>query len=68
MYLTYFDMFAAFITPNMTNDGHDTNITYAGEWLRGWLPHLLNNSYFMNDTLLMITFDETDDYPIQNRK
>jgi len=54
------------ITPNMRNDGHDTSITYAGTWLRAWLPQLLNSTYFMNNTLFMITFDENDDYPVQN--
>jgi acid phosphatase len=52
----------------MTNDAHDTNVTFAGEFLRGWLPHLLNNSYFMDETLMLITFDEADDYPIPNSK
>jgi acid phosphatase len=60
--------FAAFLTPNMTNDAHDTNVTFAGQWLRKWLPQFLNNTYFMDNTLLMVTFDESDDYPIQNRE
>ncbi|KAL3448131.1 acid phosphatase PHOa [Aspergillus insuetus] len=49
----------AFITPNMTNDGHDTNITYSSKWLRGFVSHLMNNTYFWNNTLLLLTFDET---------
>lgn len=48
----------AFITPNMTNDAHDTNITFASKWERPWVEKLLNNDYFMKDTLLLLTYDE----------
>ncbi|RAH73470.1 acid phosphatase PHOa [Aspergillus aculeatinus CBS 121060] len=57
----------AFITPNMTDDAHDTNITFAAQWERSWVPPLLNNSYFMNDTLLLLTFDEDKTYPKGNK-
>lgn len=57
----------AFITPNMTNDAHDTNITFAAEWERGWIGSLLNNSYFMNNTLVLLTFDEDSTYSKSNR-
>jgi acid phosphatase len=50
----------AFFTPNMTDDGHDTNITFASKWERSWLAPLLNNSYFMENTLILLTFDETE--------
>ncbi|KAF4637428.1 hypothetical protein G7Y89_g661 [Cudoniella acicularis] len=49
-----------FITPNMTNDGHDTSVTVAGEWARGFLTPLLSNSNFMQKTLILVTFDETE--------
>lgn len=48
----------AFITPNMTNDAHDTNITFASKWERPWVEKLLKNDYFMKDTLLLLTYDE----------
>ncbi|KAK3367188.1 phosphoesterase family-domain-containing protein, partial [Lasiosphaeria ovina] len=57
----------SFITPNMTNDGHDTNITFAASWARGFLEPLLNNSYFSNDTLVILTFDENESYSLKNR-
>ncbi|PYH43272.1 acid phosphatase PHOa [Aspergillus saccharolyticus JOP 1030-1] len=57
----------AFITPNMTNDAHDTNITFAAKWERSWVPPLLNNSYFTNDTLLLLTFDEDKTYSKGNK-
>ncbi|KAL2826830.1 phosphoesterase family-domain-containing protein [Aspergillus cavernicola] len=57
----------AFFTPNMTNDAHDTNITFAAKWLRSWISPLLTNDYFMNDTLILITFDEDRTYRKTNR-
>jgi acid phosphatase len=56
----------SFITPNMTNDGHDTTVTFAGNWARNFLEPLLNNSYFMNDTLIILTFDEDETYTDHN--
>ncbi|KAF9895412.1 hypothetical protein FE257_000318 [Aspergillus nanangensis] len=57
----------AFITPNMTNDAHDTDITFAAEWERNWMTPLLSNEYFMKDTLVLLTFDEDKTYPKGNR-
>lgn len=57
----------AFITPNMTNDAHDTNITFAAKWERSWMSELLKNDYFMNDTVVLLTFDEDDSYSKGNR-
>jgi len=51
-----------FITPNMTNDGHDTSVTTAGAWAKGFLTPLLSNPNFMNGTLILLTFDETANY------
>ncbi|KAK4940637.1 hypothetical protein LTR10_019267 [Elasticomyces elasticus] len=57
----------AFFTPNMTNDAHDTNITFGAKWERSFMAPLLNNSYFMNDTLILLTFDENSSYGIANK-
>ncbi|KAJ5911580.1 Acid phosphatase [Penicillium subrubescens] len=57
----------AFITPNMTNDAHDTNITFGAKWERSWMSTLLTNDYFMNDSLILLTFDEDDTYNKTNR-
>jgi len=54
----------AFITPNMTNDAHDTNITFGSHWLRGFVYNLMNNTYFWDNTLLLLTFDETETYNV----
>lgn len=56
-----------FITPNMTNDGHDSSVTVAGQFCRDFLTPLMKNEYFMKDTLILITFDETETYTITNK-
>ncbi|KAH8701593.1 acid phosphatase precursor [Talaromyces proteolyticus] len=56
-----------FITPNMTNDAHDTNVTFAGTWTHNFLTPLLENEYFMEDTLILLTFDESGNYTKPNR-
>lgn len=56
-----------FITPNMLDDGHDTSIGYASDWLQFWLPPLLADPRFNdNRTLILLTFDENDTYDINN--
>ena len=56
-----------FITPNMTDDGHDTSVAVAGLWARNFLTPLLTDARFMNNTLVLLTFDETETYTEQNR-
>jgi acid phosphatase len=56
-----------FVTPNMTSDGHDTSVTTAGVWLKTFLEPLMNDKKFMDNTLVMITFDENETYSIQNK-
>lgn len=50
----------------MTDDGHDTNVTFAGSWESTFLAPLLNNTDFMNGTLLMLTYDEDETYTEHN--
>lgn len=57
----------AFITPNMTNDGHDSTIEVAGNWAYNFLNPLLQNQYFTEKTLVVLTFDENETYEIPNR-
>ncbi|KAI0657500.1 phosphoesterase family-domain-containing protein [Cubamyces menziesii] len=57
-----------FITPNLVNDGHDTTIDFVGDWLNYWLFPLLNDPNFnTNRTVILLTFDETETYTINNR-
>ncbi|GFZ44567.1 acid phosphatase [Saitozyma sp. JCM 24511] len=55
------------ITPNLVNDAHDTDVTFVSAWLSYWLVPLLNNTQFNNNrTLIQLTFDENESYTIQN--
>ncbi|KAJ3034588.1 hypothetical protein HDV00_004860 [Rhizophlyctis rosea] len=57
-----------FITPNMRNDGHDTNIAFAANWTNYFLTPLLENTNFNDDkTLVILSFDESDVYTDSNR-
>ncbi|KAJ2971567.1 hypothetical protein NQ176_g7629 [Zarea fungicola] len=51
-----------FITPNMTSDGHDSGVTVAGQWARFFLEPLLTNPNFMQNTLVLVTWDESESY------
>jgi acid phosphatase len=56
----------SFMTPNMTNDGHDTTVAFTANWARTFLTPLLTNPYFTNNTLIVLTFDEDDTYSEHN--
>lgn len=56
-----------FITPNMTSDGHDSSVTVAGKWCHDFLSPLLSDDKFLQNTLVIVTFDENETYAIQNR-
>jgi hypothetical protein len=49
----------AFYTPNMRNDGHDTGLDFAANWLKGFLAPVLDDHEVMKDTLIVVTFDES---------
>ncbi|KND94798.1 putative acid phosphatase [Tolypocladium ophioglossoides CBS 100239] len=55
-----------FITPNMTSDGHDTSVTTAGKWCRKFLEPLLTDRNFMQNTLVLLTWDENETYSTRN--
>ncbi|KAI9340037.1 phosphoesterase family-domain-containing protein [Zopfochytrium polystomum] len=57
-----------FYTPNQMNNGHDTNIHYAGNYIRDFLVPLLRDPRLMSaHTLVVLTFDETAMFSISNR-
>ncbi|KAN0073778.1 Phosphoesterase family domain containing protein [Tylopilus felleus] len=57
-----------FITPNILDDGHDTSVSYAGAWLDYWLVPLLKDRDFnTHDTLILLTFDENENYSANNQ-
>jgi hypothetical protein len=51
----------------MTNDGHDSTALVAGNWLSNFLQTTLNNQTFMQETLILVTFDENETYDMANR-
>lgn len=51
--------FSLFV-PDIKNDGHDTGVAYASNWLNSYFAPLMKNPAFMKDMLLVITFDEDD--------
>lgn len=57
----------AHMSPDMLNDGHNTTLEYAADWTQTFLEPLLANEQFMNNTLILLTYDESATYPIPNR-
>ena len=59
----------AFITPNLSNDGHDApckngepgGLISADAFLRVWVPRILASPAFRQDGLLVTIFDEGTD-------
>jgi PKD repeat protein len=47
----------AFISPNVKDDGHDTGVAYADNWLHGWLAPLINTTWFAS-TVFFLVYDE----------
>lgn len=56
-----------FITPNMTSDGHDSSVKTAGEWCRAFLEPLLEDKHFMQRTMVLVTWDESETYTARNK-
>jgi len=58
----------SFITPNVCNDGHDApcvtgepgGLVQANQWLKKWIPLILNSPAYKQDGLLIITSDEAE--------
>lgn len=50
------------------SDGHDSSITVAGQWARDFLEPLLENDDFnIDETLIILTWDECENYLAENR-
>ncbi|MGE5086472.1 MAG: alkaline phosphatase family protein [Bacillota bacterium] len=49
----------AILSPNLSDDGHDTGATFASKWLQQNFEPLFNDSNFLQDNLVVITFDES---------
>ena len=47
-----------FITPNMKDDMHDTNVAYGDRWLAANVPKILASPAFQHGGVLFLTWDE----------
>jgi acid phosphatase len=56
----------SFYVPDLKNDGHDTGVKYADNWLAQKFGPLLKNRTFMKDMLVVITFDESGASPVNH--
>jgi hypothetical protein len=45
--------------PNLDDDGHDTGVAVADQWLAGFLGPRLDDAAFMKGMLVVVTFDES---------
>jgi hypothetical protein len=45
--------------PDMNNDGHDTDVSYADKWYEKNFSKYVNDPQFMRNTILVSTFDES---------
>ena len=49
------------LVPDLCNDGHDCPLSTADEWLRQWLPVIMDGpDYRAGDLVVIVTFDEDD--------
>ena len=56
-----------YYTPNLSNDGHDTDIDYVASYLQTeWLPRF-KNSNITKDLAMVMTYDEDETSSIPNR-
>ena len=52
-----------FVTPNLFDDGHNTDIHTSCAWTRGFVESLPQNTYFNNNTLVYVTWQANGDAP-----
>jgi len=51
-----------FYIPDMNNDGHDTGVAYADKWYGKKFGSYISNARFMENTIVISTFDESGGY------
>ncbi|KAF3765655.1 putative acid phosphatase Pho610 [Cryphonectria parasitica EP155] len=61
-----------FMSPNMNHDGHNTTLEQATSWVHDFLTPLLadtnnKNKAALASTLILLTFDESEDYSQPNK-
>ena len=55
------------LSPDMMNDGHNTSLDFATAWTHHFLEPLLQNKQFMERTLILLTYDESETFELPNR-
>lgn len=48
--------------PNLKNDGHNTGVAFADKWFNKKFGPLMKDAKFMNEMLLIVTFDEAESH------
>jgi len=56
----------SFVAPNVNDDAHDGTLGDADAWLQANIAPLLASSQFQKDGLLIIVFDESEDFDVAN--
>jgi hypothetical protein len=56
----------SFYVPNMDDDGHDTDVSFASKWLKRAFDARLSDPRFINDMLFVVTFDESQTFTPKN--
>jgi acid phosphatase len=51
----------------MNSDGHNTTLDFASDWVANFLAPLLMDDYFMKDTMILLTYDESETYSKPNQ-
>jgi Phosphoesterase family len=51
----------ALYAPNKNHDSHDKPLSYSARWFRAFLEPKLADPRFMDGTLVVVTFDESED-------
>ena len=56
-----------FYVPNLQNDGHNTDVTYADRWFNSRFSPLFQDPRFMDGLLFVATYDESSLHSPQNQ-
>jgi hypothetical protein len=51
----------------MDDDGHNTNLTTASKWVQSFIEPLMKESKFLQNTAVLLTWDEARVYTIPNQ-
>jgi acid phosphatase len=52
-----------FITPDLNDDGHDTDLKTVDGWLTTWIPMITQSNAYKNNGVIFLTWDEGSGFP-----